>query len=168
MQRRWLFLLVLLPIFTVWFVCSLARGDIFWPQPKSAASRTGSLKLILWVSRERVIPGDEVEIRFTVKNTRGKVRVVELEDKPVMDILINIRTPDNNSFPTTYWSDGQDITPEMRRLELAPGESRTIEMQWIAVEDSNYQAEIVGVMHGEHRDTRVVVGICEGHCGGGY
>jgi len=29
------------------------------------------------------------------------------------------------------WSDGKDLTPELTLLELQPGQSKTIEMNWV-------------------------------------
>jgi hypothetical protein len=109
-------LIVLLLIVVFWFVCSFARRELFWPQPEKARSSTGDLGLELWVSQDQVNAGDTVDIRFTVDNCGDKKEVIELEDKLVMDILIDSDTPLRKSVPTTRWSEGREIMPEMKRL----------------------------------------------------
>ena len=156
--RGRLLLIALLSIVAVWFVCSLARGDVFWPQPKSNTRRLDNFGLEIWVSRGQANPGNAIDVRFTVDNMGSRTEVIEWEDKPVMDIVV----------AKTYWSDGREITPEMRRLELAPGEARTIEMTWVVEGGTSYSADVVGILHGEHGDTTVRVPVCVGRCGLGY
>ena len=67
-----------------------------------------------------------------------------------------------------YWSDGREITADMRRLELGPGESKTIEMTWIAEGSSFTGADIFGILKDEHRDYKVGISLCIDSCGGDF
>ena len=123
-------LILLLLTVVFWFVCSLARGDVFWPQPKREVWGEGGLRRELWVSQERASVGESIDLVFTVKNVGDETEVIEIDDGPVMDILVG---QGDHYEQEVYWSDGREITPEMRRLELAPGESKTIEMAWVPI-----------------------------------
>jgi len=104
-------------------------------------------------------------IRYTVENIRDQIEVIQLEEKqePVMDILVGFGRGEGGT--RLYWSDGQEITPEMRRLELAPGESKTIEMTWVPDEKAEgYIVTVSGILHREHRYQDATVMICVGRC----
>ena len=64
--------------------------------------------------------GEPVHITFTVTNISDETLEFDGGDKPVIDIGI----------AQEYWSDGQELTPELTRVTLEPGESRTIELVW--------------------------------------
>ena len=110
-------------------------------EPKTATNRYGNLGLRLWISRDRPRVGQSVDIRFAVINRGPGDLVIELPEASVMDIEIGTGA----GVPTwIYWSDGREITPEMRRLELAPGESKTIEMTWVPSTDELYTSTPIG------------------------
>jgi len=126
-------------------IAALATGcGLFWGGPRTETWRDGNLRLKLWVSTSLPRVGQPVEIKFTVENTHDQIKIIQLEEKqqPVMDILIGFGAVDRTNL---YWSDGRELTPEMRRLELAPGESKTIEMTWVP--DEKADGETVSV-HG--------------------
>jgi len=104
-------------------------------------------------------------IRYTVENIRDQTEVIQLEEKqePVMDIQILFGP--GGDITKLYWSDGQEITPEMRRLELAPGESKIIEMTWVPDQKADgYPVWVSGILHREHRYQDASVMICVGRC----
>lgn len=105
-------------------------------EPKTASNRYDNLGLRLWISRDRPRVGQAVDIQFTVINRGPGDLVIELPEPSVMDIKIG--TGSGSLRRWIYWSDGREITPEMRRLELAPGESKTVEMTWVPSEDELY------------------------------
>jgi len=106
-----------------------------------------------------------VKIRYTVDNFADQIEVIQLEEKqePIMDIRIHFGPL--GGITTIYWSDGREITPEMRRLELAPGESKTIEMTWVPDKRAtNNIVWISGMLNREQRSQHVSIDICVGSC----
>jgi len=136
-----------------------------WSRPVSETWGSGNLKLTLFVSKSLPNVGEPVKIRYTVKNPTDQIEVIQLEEKqePIMDIRIHFGA--GSHWTTLYWSDGQEITPEMRRLELAPGESKTIEMTWVPDETAEgYIVSVSGILHREPMYQDVSVDICVGRC----
>jgi len=147
----------------------LTSCGLLWGRPKSNATTDGIFGLTLWVSRGRTSVGQPVQIRYTVKNTTDRTEVIQLEEKqePVMDIAIHLGP--SGDWTTLYWSDGREITPEMRRLELAPGESKTIEMTWVPDKRAtNESVRISGILNRERMHQDVSVDVCVGTCYTGY
>jgi hypothetical protein len=110
------------------------------------------------ISADRFYTGAEepVRIRFTVTNDGDDEEFRESEEGPVMDIRVGYRGEISD-----WWSDGREITPEMKKLELTPGETRTIEMTWIPPDiDYSTSVDLVGVFRGPHRDTKVHTELC--------
>ena len=103
--------------------------------PRSYTQRVGDLGLEVWVNPGQANQGQPVTIRFTVKNN-GKERFVsERPDGPVVDIAVPVRYDDTDpnlpTPPTIRWSDTQSPDdPALHRLELEPGEARTIQMTY--------------------------------------
>lgn len=109
-----------------------------------------NLGLHLWTSRYGLSVGESVDIRFTVENIGEKTRVIELADRPVMDISISF-----DDVPIR-WSDGREMTPELTRLVLEPGESKTLEMTWVADERArNVLVGVAGVLRYGEADHQV-------------
>ena len=79
----------------------------------------------LWVSDRCPSYGETITIRATVTNRDSTAHVIELTDRSVIDISAGYRTTEDSLF---RWSDGKPLTPELTRLELKPGEAKSIEM----------------------------------------
>lgn len=60
------------------------------------------------------------------RDKTGKLEIIELKSKPVMDIRVHYA---GDEF--ARWSLQQPTNQNLNRLELKPGESRTIEMTWV-------------------------------------
>jgi len=65
-------------------------------------------------------------LRATVTNKTSKTQTFETTDVPVLDLLVAY------GKGAQRWSDGKPLTPDLTHLELQPGQSKTIEMDWIA------------------------------------
>jgi len=89
-----------------------------------------NLVLELQVSDRCPNYGETVTIRATVTNRDSRPFIVELKDRPLLDISIgySYSTP---SETLIRWSDGKPLTSELTRLELEPGESKSVEMAWV-------------------------------------
>jgi hypothetical protein len=95
-----------------------------WYAPQSGATTLDNLILVLWASHKSLNVNQPIMIRFTVTNEGRETVIYDRRDKPVIDIYIP------GGIPKVKWSDGKSLTPELTRLELKPGESKTIEMTW--------------------------------------
>ncbi len=84
----------------------------------------GPQNLEMWASSGCVAAGDTVKLRATLTNNSPKAQVFDVPDQPVLDIWILI------PIGTVRWSDGQPLTPALTHLELQPGQSKSIEMDW--------------------------------------
>ncbi len=96
-------------------------------QPRQASITTGreGMALELWTSNQCPRPGEIVTLRATATNQSARSFLVELRDQPVLDIIIG--NPDSS---TLRWSANKPLTADLTRLELKPGQSKHIEMQW--------------------------------------
>ena len=154
---QWVLLVILAALVT--------NCGLLWAGPKSNTTSDGYLGLTLWVSRSLPRVAEPVKIRYTVDNFGDQIEVIQLEEKqePVMDILIGFGPTGGRT--RIYWSDGREISPEMRGLELAPGESKTIEMTWVPDETAEgWIVTVLGILHREHRYQDASVMICVGRC----
>jgi hypothetical protein len=79
----------------------------------------------IWASTNCAAPGEVVRARATVTNRDSRTQIAELEEQPVLDIIITDQNGEHR------WSEGKPLTPDLMRLELKPGESKTIEMEWV-------------------------------------
>jgi len=153
-------------LFLALLLSSLAVG-CGRPHPESHRAQRGDLVLEVWVDRHWVNVGGTVNIRFTVENHGEETQVFELKDQSVMDISVRIpaRVQGENDI-VTYWSDTGSITPEQKHLELGPGESKSITMEWAAPEEADARSVKIGVIlrKGEREDRwyRTGLGICVG------
>lgn len=134
---------------------------------RTAYARVGGLTLNLWTSRYGLSVGESVDIRLTVENIREKTRVIELADRPVIDISIGFSTMGGDHV-RIRWSDGREMTSELTRLVLQPGESKTLEMTWVPDERArNVLVGVAGVLrYGEadHQVNSAAVLICVEAC----
>jgi hypothetical protein len=95
-----------------------------------------------------------------VVNHWDETEVLESEEKPILDIMVRYQ-PGLTDVIRDWCSEGREITPEMRKLKLGPGESRTIEMTWIPP-DIGYgtSVDLFGVFHDQYSETKVSTELC--------
>ncbi len=103
--------------------------------PSSERQRSGDLSVELWASTKCADPGESVTFRATVINGGARTFLVELKDQPVFDIVVSYIIPSGRN--EIRWSHDKLLTPDMTRIELKPGESRSIEMNWVVIEQSS-------------------------------
>lgn len=99
-------------------------------KPISSTSGVDYTALQIWASSNCVQPGDKINLRATLTNNGTQTQSVELNEQSVLDIIIR------NQGPVVRWSDGKPFTPDLTRLTLKPGESKTIEMDWTVKQPS--------------------------------
>ncbi len=94
-------------------------------KPATSSSVIEGIVVDVWASSDCIQPGETLRLRATATNRGTRAHSVQLSDRPVLDLVV--RATDK----TTHWSDGKPITPNLTSLELKPGESKTIEMNWL-------------------------------------
>ncbi len=92
----------------------------------SSLSRDRNIFVELWASTGCPGIGHPVQLRATVTNSSNQTEVVQLTDKPILDIAVRV-----DEGKTARWSDSHPLTPDQTHMELKPGESRSIEMQLV-------------------------------------
>jgi hypothetical protein len=114
----------------------LTLSGCLWYGPVSSANSVDSLAIEIRASTSCANPGEVVSLRASVTNHGQKPQSIELADHPVLDLCVS--APNYRRC----WSDGKPLTPELIRLYLKPGESKTIEMKWPA-EVGTYGANVL-------------------------
>ncbi len=100
--------------------------DTLYRPPASVVSvESGPLVAEIWASDGCPRVGETVTIRASVTNKGTHLFVIEVADQPVLDIVL---------LGQRRWSDGKQLTSELTHLELKPGESKSIEMQYVVQE----------------------------------
>ncbi len=134
-------------------VCALS-SCVAPPEPVSRNSVVDDLNVEIWASSRCVKPGETVSLRASVMNFGNRVQAIELKDKPILDIVFG--NPDNGR----RWSDGKPLIPDLTRLKLKPGESKTIEMNWIVPAETSFgPVQISAILNYNNKGDRVVPGV---------
>ncbi|MBI4786326.1 MAG: hypothetical protein HY782_04690 [Chloroflexi bacterium] len=106
-------------------------------QPVAVKGVVDDIRVELRASADCVQPGERVRLEAVVINESSTTVVVETRDQPVLDIWVG----GTAATPRFRWSDGKFLTSDITRLELRPGESKTIDMNWIP--DSSIQGPVL-------------------------
>lgn len=91
----------------------------------SGTAELSDLVLKLETNRSQAHVGEPVQIRYTVTNTGTRTQVVESNEKPAMDIVVEVLGDGN----LQVWSI-EHPDKVTHRLEWQPGESKIIEWSW--------------------------------------
>ena len=103
-------------------VALILGGGCGWLDGPVVDERTdGDILATIRVGSDSYRKGEAVEVAFTIKNVSGELLTLERQDAFVQDIILI-----SNEVERT-WSAQSDR--DLRKLELAPGESSTIE--WV-------------------------------------
>ncbi len=81
----------------------------------------------LWANSSCPKAGTTLVARAIVRNTGKSTWIVEMKDRPVFDVFIDFSVQGGGI--RKRWSDGKPLTSDLTRIELGPGESKTIELQ---------------------------------------
>ena len=128
----------------------------------------GDLQIDISSNRNTCIPnpGEMLKFRATVTNRGGQSYTIHLQEKPVLDIEVDYSVS-NEERKTIRWSDGKPLTPEMMTLELAPGESKSIAMDWVSVRPYGDSANVQAILRtGENSGAAANLGLFIGSCPG--
>ncbi len=122
---RWQHLLILGILTLALFACASPGQPV-----ESTGAREG-IAIKLWASTFFVKQGQPIKFRATVtnntdRNSIARTHIVELKDRPVFDIFVT-----HEGQVIARWSDQQPLTSDLTRVELRPGESKTIEWDYV-------------------------------------
>jgi len=133
------------------------EGDVSPFEANRTRKRWGPIGLDLSSDKYYVDSGETVRIRFTAINDNDETEVIEPKEGPILDILITYHYDRIDE----WWSEGREIPPEMKRIELDPGESITLEMLWIPP-DIGYGTgvPIFGKLRSQYGEQRIQIGLC--------
>jgi Intracellular proteinase inhibitor len=97
------------------------------PATKSGGVRVGNgeVALDLWVSDPCPQDDETITLRATVTNKTNQTQVLQSGGQPVLNLAIG--GPERTQ---TQWSDGKMLTPDLTHLELQPGQSKSIDMNY--------------------------------------
>jgi hypothetical protein len=76
--------------------------------------------LRICIDKEKYDFPEPIHITFTVTNISDETIEFNGGDKPALDIRVE----------GEHWSDGRELTPELTRVTLEPGESRVLNWVW--------------------------------------
>jgi hypothetical protein len=119
------------------------------------------LVLTVEANRSQARVGEPVQIRFTITNTGRQTEVVESNDKPVMDIIVQVV----GDRPLLVWSE-QNPDQVSHHLQWQPGESKIIEWSWTPKQGDVYVGAfrdifLSGVLYwGPNRSQSASVTLC--------
>jgi hypothetical protein len=121
-------------------VADFVYDKLYLQQPATglggAIIGNGLVAIDVWVSDRCPENGEIVTVRATATNKTIQPQVLELKDQPVFDLGVGIW-----GTSPTRWSDGKALTPDLTRLELQPGQGKTIQMDWrVADSTTEYYA----------------------------
>ena len=119
---------IILPMFVL--ALGLVGCGFHVPHPETTSSVVGigggPIVVDMWANDNLVQPGETVKFRATVTNKTSEIFLIDLKDQPVLDIVTK------SGGQVIRWSDGKALTSDLTHLELKPGESKTIEMDYVA------------------------------------
>ncbi len=105
--------------------------------PVSSTGGVGDLRVMVEASTNCTNRGDIVTLRASVVNEGPETFAVELKDRPVLNLCIG-------DYPgySKCWADGRALTSDLTRLQLKQGESKAIEMKWVAELAGSYAVAV--------------------------
>ncbi len=123
--KTWLLLIVVLASALLAVCLLVACGGSAEPEENCAEGHDPRNTRTLRICTDKVVYdfGEPVYITFTVTNVSDQSLTWDSGDRAAMDICVR----------DECWSDEQELTPDLTRVTLEPGESRTLEWVWPTV-----------------------------------
>ncbi len=142
------------------FTLFVLSGCIYGPvsSNRSIGIRGTNIVATVEASTNCANRGDAVTLRASVANQGSKEFNVDTRDRPILNLCIG-----NYPGYSKCWADGKALTPELTKLQLKPGESKTIEMKWVAEPAGSYGVGVIFVfdpnISGGQANANVTVGV---------
>lgn len=134
-------------------VALLLCGCVSQPQGVVAKSNYDTLGLWLESDHTRAQPGSSIQIRYTVKNMGERAWILESQDTPVMDIVVDVV-----GGTELFALSAQSPDKVAHRLEWKPGETKILELTWVPKQEElragyYYNIYISGLLY---QDSKIV------------
>lgn len=111
------------------------------PEVESAELGYNDFRMQLFANQKHVKVNEPVTITLNVKNVGKRVAVIESRDTPILDISAGEL---GGGKIYAHWSLSHPDLVE-HRLELAPGESRSIQLTWTLQPEDRHISAVAGV-----------------------
>lgn len=107
------------------------------------------IDLVLKIESDRssLKSGESMHIRFTTTNTGSRSIIIDSQDTPVLDIVVE-EVPSRQRLAS--WSD-RNPDKVSHRVEWKPGESKVMELTWTYSGKASPYADSVGLLSGNSR-----------------
>lgn len=99
--------------------------------PISNTEQNSQVSLSFSASQSWYPVGSKIKLAFSVKNVSNNIITFERQDGPVVDIVYS-------SDPTQRWSAQPDLAVDIYTLTLQPGETYSIEWEFLVTRDDVY------------------------------
>ncbi len=116
-------------LFVLSLVAVLLSACLASREPVSQSDGSRELYVTVWANTKCVNAGDTLIARATVVNNHSQPKVIELADRPVFDLYLGYRGDSGSVL--IRWSDGKPLNLDLTRIELKPGGSKNLEINWI-------------------------------------
>lgn len=126
-------------------LAGLITGCVGMPWDQTTGAHVDDVQISLWVSHHSVEVGQPLQMRLTAHNSGSQTAVFQSENKPVLQVFATGRVGSTGqSVWGPEWPGEGKLTPQLTRLELKPGETKTIvEMTWTP--DEQFQGALMWV-----------------------
>lgn len=106
----------------------------------SHASNYNSLVLKIQTNRSQIHVGESIKVHFSITNEGKHPAMIETHDKPVMDIIVQ------GVESQEVWHSWSEQNPPKvsNRIEWQPGETKEIELLWVAPPEEKGRRVFVG------------------------
>ncbi len=141
------------PILQVFVGLVFLLGCTRTPNPITTSSSSGPLNVEMWASASCIQSGQTIHLRATVTNRGDHTQIINLTDKPVLDIVFG--NPDTGR----RWSDDKPLTPDLMHIEIAPSTSKSIEMDWVGEQGSYGAVTIWAILNENNKGDRIRPGV---------
>ncbi len=143
--------------FLIWQAGCTLLGD----SGLASGADSGVLHLGVSSNYSRVKPGNNVRIRFGVRNKGNETIVLESPDTPVMDIRVKVV----GGPELLTWS-SQNPDKVSHRIEWKPGESKVIELTWLVRQEDvtyghPYDIDLAGFLNSNSKSIQAAgISVC--------
>lgn len=108
-------------------------------QGKTNESNNTDLHLKVGVDRNQIKADEPLTATFTIENISSSTQVIESTDTPVIDIVVS----GGGKIYSTWSAEHPDRV--VHRLEVKPGELKTIQLTWVLRPGEATSGTVIGV-----------------------
>ncbi len=123
--------IILILIFLICCIPMARVGFELWrPNCETTYNGERTIRSQICTNKKSYDFGEPIYITFTITNVSREPQVLDGGDRSAVDIEIGYEDYDARKYINEYWSDDKELTPELTRITLKPGESYTLKWVW--------------------------------------